>query len=280
MSGGAGSSPGVVDEEVLERLGQVEGSSRSPGGEEQAELSEELWTVVTCKGRLSHLKKSLPRMLSFLPGRVCVVDYGCPQKAGDWCESNQPEALGGGRLLVLRAAEYEIDTQFFNRARANNLGARVCIERGATGLLFLDADTLVLSPLAAHLARVQEGRFFIASRAPDGGPTPSLTGVLGVSVADWRRVTGYDEWFDCWGSEDIDMRVRLFFQGACRFEVFPFGSLHALPHSNTLRILYSRERNLRRGAARNQNRVREWVTAWTGGDWNAWQRELEYLWFL
>lgn len=236
--------------------------------------------MVTTKGRLTHLRQTLPGVLSNLSGPICLVDYGCPQGSGDWIAATYPEELERGRILLVRATEQGIDTRFFNRAKANNLGARVCKEGGAESLLFLDADTVVTEPLAPQLKRIEKGSFWISARAPDGNGVPSLTGVLGVSVADFESVGGFDEWFECWGSEDIDLRVRLFFRGACQFREFPFGALHALPHSNMLRTLYYKEKNVRRGARRNHARVTSWVRSWTGGDLKPWEQELRHLWFL
>jgi len=73
-------------------------------------------------------------MLAQDGAEVVVVDYCCPERAGDWVESAFPS------VQVVRADGEE----GFSNWRARNLGAEV-----ATGeiLLFCDADT-VLAPQA------------------------------------------------------------------------------------------------------------------------------------
>ena len=54
------------------------------------ELKRKFSIVTTCKGRLAHLKQSLPAMLAQDGAEVVVVDYCCPERAGDWVESAFP----------------------------------------------------------------------------------------------------------------------------------------------------------------------------------------------
>ena len=46
--------------------------------------------VITCKGRLHHLKQTLPLIVAMGTSEVIVVDYGCPDGTGDWVEANFP----------------------------------------------------------------------------------------------------------------------------------------------------------------------------------------------
>ena len=70
--------------------------------------------VTTCKGRLHHIRQTLPRFLAEKPDEVIVVDYGCPDMAGDWVEENHPAAK------VVRVT----DDPEFCAARARNMGGR------------------------------------------------------------------------------------------------------------------------------------------------------------
>ena len=76
--------------------------------------------VTTCKGRLEHLKQSLPRMAAQAGAEVIVVDYDCPDGAGAWVAENFPA------VRVVRVA----DAPLFN-ARA---GAQPRRRRGARPL--------------------------------------------------------------------------------------------------------------------------------------------------
>lgn len=44
---------------------------------------ESLTFVVGCKGRLSHLKMTLPILAKFPNASCIVVDFDCPEKSGD-----------------------------------------------------------------------------------------------------------------------------------------------------------------------------------------------------
>ncbi len=50
--------------------------------------------VTTCKGRLEHLRQSLP-IFSRRAAEVVVVDYDCPQKTRDFVASDFP----GGKVV-------------------------------------------------------------------------------------------------------------------------------------------------------------------------------------
>ena len=67
--------------------------------------------VTTCKGRLSALKQSLPRMVAQPHAEVIVVDYDCPEGTGAWVAAEHPAA----RVVQVR------DAPVFNIARARNL---------------------------------------------------------------------------------------------------------------------------------------------------------------
>ena len=58
--------------------------------------------IVTCKGRLEHLKQTIPRMLAQrceFPYEVLVVDYGDPARAFSWCQEQDQPLLGSVRVL-------------------------------------------------------------------------------------------------------------------------------------------------------------------------------------
>ena len=50
--------------------------------------------ITTCKGRLDHLKQTLPAMLAQADAEVIVVDFSCPQDTAGYVERNLP---GGSR---------------------------------------------------------------------------------------------------------------------------------------------------------------------------------------
>ena len=49
-----------------------------------------LTVVMTCKGRLGQLQQSLPLLAAQDRLALIVVDYGCPERAGDWVAVHHP----------------------------------------------------------------------------------------------------------------------------------------------------------------------------------------------
>ena len=70
--------------------------------------------VTTCKGRLDHLKQTLPLMAAVEDARCVVVDYGCPQGSGRWVQEHFPQVQ----------VEFVTDDDEFCLARARNIGAK------------------------------------------------------------------------------------------------------------------------------------------------------------
>jgi glycosyltransferase involved in cell wall biosynthesis len=107
--------------------------------------------ITSCKGRLDHLKRSLPAMLR-QGAEVIVVDYSCPDGTADFVEREHPEAK------VLR-----VDGQKgFSNWNARNRGAAI-----ASGdmLVFCDADTILADGGIAKIAEtLPDKRFGFFSR--------------------------------------------------------------------------------------------------------------------
>lgn len=209
--------------------------------------------VITCMGRLEHLKQTLPRVVREF-GRALVVDWSCPQKSGAWARRNF-----GAAVDVVEVPGH----RYFHKTRALNLGMRRAALLGASWLLFLDADTLVETGLRAACEQsVIPGEFGMADRL-ERRRRPSLTGVLLVSVEDFRRIGGYDEQFVNYGCEDLDMRCRLALLGNVRPVDLPPLLVHAIAHDDWLRVqhyaLAEREASERRNWEILRSRVRQWT---------------------
>jgi hypothetical protein len=115
---------------------------------------------------------------------------------------------------------------------ARNAGAKVAADLGAELLFFVDADILLPPGAIDGLATVIEGthpragsadmvvprvhqsdRFLYASelplKNPPQGETRPGSGCAMVRLKDFVDVHGYDETYVGWGSEDIDLLVRM-----------------------------------------------------------------------
>ena len=174
--------------------------------------------VTTSRGRLHHIKQTLPLMMALGADEVIVVDYGCPDGTGDWVRDNCPDAK------VVHVSD-DLD---FCPARARNFGAR---QAGSDWLLFIDAD-IEAEPrwmrwLQQHL---EPGGFYRA--APVGRRRDIETyGTFICMRSDFEAVGGYDEVFRGWGGEDGDLYHRLQARGLVNRN-YPNSFVSAIAHGD------------------------------------------------
>ena len=151
--------------------------------------------VTTCKGRLAHLRQSLPRALAQPETEVIVVDYDCPDRTADVVAREFPAT----QIVAVR------DAPLFNIAHARNLGAA---KAAGDWLIFLDADILIASDFIRRLSPLlEQGTVFRFGPHKD-----RVTGTNGSYIlhrADFARSGGYDEAMECYGGEDNDLYFRL-----------------------------------------------------------------------
>jgi len=155
---------------------------------------EDIDIVITCMGRLAHLKQSLPLALAQENAHCIVVDYSCPDRSGAWVEEHAPQAQ------VVR-----IDGQkYFNLSAARNAGAQA---GKAPWIFFLDADKLLDEKLVPSIRpELTEDSFYnFEPQSIDA----TLTGSCICPRRDFEQIGGYDDMFQGWGREDIDLYIRL-----------------------------------------------------------------------
>lgn len=155
--------------------------------------------ITTCKGRLAHLKQSLPPLKAQPQAEVIVVDYDCPDGAGAWVAENFP----GVKLVAVNHAP------IFNISRARNAGAA---QARGKWLCFVDADALLDTGFVAQaLPLLRESTFYLTS-----SPRADAFGTVICSRDDFFAIEGYDEVMQGWGSEDRDFYIRLGLLGRTR----------------------------------------------------------------
>jgi len=196
--------------------------------------------ILTCKGRLEHLKQSLPLMIEYTPAPIVVVDASCPDRAGDWVES-----LKNPRLHVER-----VEMPKWNLSLARNKGAQRALREGANYLIFLDADTLVKPEFWTYLEpRINNKVFLFVS------PSRSdLVGILTVPSLIFTEVQGYDERFKEYGNEDLDLRIRLYLRSKIFDKIDP-NTLSYIEHDNHLRVRFNSGIGSRREQASRTFRI-------------------------
>ncbi len=176
--------------------------------------------ITTCKGRLAHLKSTLPSLMALPDCEVVVVDYDCPQAAGDWVQSTFPAA----KVVRVR------DRPHFKAAEARNRGVAAAT---SPWLFMVDADVAVAPTfIAAITPQLRRGVFL--------RPEPLLNelhGALVVAANDLAAIGGYDEVFEGWSWEDADLVLRLQETGR-RGDTFPAGLLTPILHGDEARGRY------------------------------------------
>lgn len=195
--------------------------------------SNALSFIVTCKGRLDHLRQSLPRLVSQPNSDVIVVDYDCPDDAATWVQGAHPA------VRVVKV----VDRPEFNRSRACNHGGRAA---RTPWLCFVDADILVDAKFTDTLTPLLTRPHYLVADPPG----PQFNGTIVMAKKDFVRIGGYDEVFEGWGWEDFDIRERLDLARAVE-RPFPSVLLTAIAHTDDLRTRFHRQKAMKESAKRN-----------------------------
>lgn len=180
----------------------------------------ELSYITTCKGRLSHLKQTLPLVVTQPDVDCIVVDYACPEGTADWVEANYPS------VKVVRV----VDADGFNASHARNLGAQAA---STPWLGFFDADILISPSFFSHVIPQLQPRAFYRAQPV----TLQTWGSVICHRDDYFAIGGYDEAFLGWGGEDDDLLARLTMRG-CAAAGFPGSLLGEISHDDDARVRF------------------------------------------
>lgn len=180
--------------------------------------------ITVCKGRLHHLKQTLPLLLANKPDEIIVVDYACPHNVGDWVRSYDP---------AVKVVSFG-DRQSFNLSKGRNFGAE-----HASGdiLCFIDADIEVAPGFVQWMKENVEENCFYRHERTDGVRDLQTFGTVICEESRFRDVEGYDEFYVGWGGEDNDFYHKLRNSG-CKERVFPRHFAAAIPHDDDERFSY------------------------------------------
>jgi glycosyltransferase involved in cell wall biosynthesis len=181
--------------------------------------------VTTCKGRLHHLRESLPTFLAQPDCEVIVVDFDCPDGTADVVARDFPA------VRVIKVS----DEPYFDIARARNAGGDAA---AGEWIAFIDADVLIVPDFHERLAsRMKPGvflRFFPEKRGT------SLFGSAVMRREDYRMVGRYDEVLQGYGADDQEIYFRLQLSGieavAMEFDLVT----RVIDHDTAARIKYGR----------------------------------------
>lgn len=182
--------------------------------------SNQLTYITTCKGRLSHLQQTLPRIAAQAGVSCVVVDYDCPDGTAAWVREKFPQ---------VKLVQVENEPGFC-LARARNMGAKVA---ATPWLGFFDAD-LRLDPqfVSKVLPVLKPGYHYRAD------PLSRQTwGSFICTREDFERVGGYDETYRGWGGEDDDLYDVLQMRNIKR-AAFPAALVTEIPHPDEIRTRF------------------------------------------
>ena len=181
--------------------------------------------VTTCKGRLHHLRESLPTFLAQPDCEVIVVDFDCPDDTAGVVAREFPAARV---VAVKNEPHFDID-------RARNLGGEAA---GGEWLAFIDADVLIVPDFHERLAPEMRPGVFL--RFFPRGRGTSLFGSCVMRREDFLAVGRYDEVMQGYGGDDQEMYFRLGLAGlqavAMDFDLVA----QVILHDNAARIKFGR----------------------------------------
>lgn len=176
--------------------------------------------ITTCKGRLDHLRQTLPRVAAQPGVSIVVVDYDCPQQSGHWVRENFPEA----RVVRIERAPG------FSPSIARNAGGHAA---ATPWLAFFDADILVSDGFFDNVVRsLASGHYY--------RPAPLTWQTWGSVICEreaFRKIGGYDTVYEGWGGEDDDLYALLDFAGV-RAASFDGSALSEIPHPDEMRTKF------------------------------------------
>jgi hypothetical protein len=161
--------------------------------------------------------------------KFVVLDYCDPGPVRRYLWDNYRDDMRSGRLVVYSYLYNAPDPVSvlsnrvpppdvsFHMAHAKNLAARCGIMEGADVLVTLDADNLTGPGFARYVADTWSDGTFLCPNFPlinsmphgPGRPPRGYAGRLALRAHDFIKAGGYDEIYDTWRGEDMDMLYRL-----------------------------------------------------------------------
>jgi hypothetical protein len=190
--------------------------------DEVARCSPSVLFVIPFRNRPVEELEAAVKSILFDGGDVLVVDQGSDEE-----HTPPPRLFQDEEGVALLTPSPEHPSGEFWIARARNDGAAVAWDKGYDIVAFVDADiTVPPGYVEAVRQRVRRGIYLVPSC--DDRPA---TGCAAIWVEDLYDVGGYDhETFHGWGSEDIDLLMRLDRHGCARLTDVDGCNLNHAPH--------------------------------------------------
>jgi len=150
---------------------------------------------ITCKDRVHHLKKTLPKNLKNTFGfnvEFCILNYNSGDDLDNWIKTSYTKELESGLIRYHRTKK----PKYFHMSHAKNMAHKMA--KGEI-LCNLDADTFIHYELCHIILRaVQDKECFLRT----------IGGLVIIRKQHFLKLGGYSEDFVGWGWEDRDFKMR------------------------------------------------------------------------
>lgn len=186
----------------------------------------------TCKGRLQHLRVTLPKNMEDNPSaKFIVVDYADQDGMLDWLKDNLSQEISDGKLVV-----YSLEPpRQFQMAHAKNIAHRLGILEGCDKLINIDADNFAGQGFAEYVDENLHDNNFLWSKMIKGVLPRGISGRIAVTKNTFIKSGGYDEKFSTWSPDDHDFNSRLQRLGYRATEI-DIKYLNAVRHNDKIRF--------------------------------------------
>ena len=166
----------------------------------------------TCRGRVQHLRETLPKNLAdnadYEDAVFVVVSYGDGDGLDDFMRSPDiAKEIESGRVVYYQFPE----PTKFEMAKAKNVAHRCGMREGAAVLVNLDADNFTTPGFASYIAAQyeEEPNCFLWAKMIKGVLPRGINGRLVMTKHAFLNIGGYDEKYNEWGHDDRDTNIRL-----------------------------------------------------------------------
>ena len=194
--------------------------------------------ATTCRGRVQHLRDTLPRNLAdnvnYENAVFVVLSYGDRDGLDEFMRSS--EVMGhieSGRVVYYNFPE----PTKFEMGKAKNIAHRCAMREGGFILVNLDADNFTCPGFASYVADQYQSdkNCFLWAHMLKGVLPRGINGRLALTKHAFLNAGGYDEKFDSWGKDDKDLNLRLRRLGYPARQIHP-RYLDAVRHNDKIRF--------------------------------------------
>jgi glycosyltransferase involved in cell wall biosynthesis len=186
----------------------------------------ELTYVTTCKGRLHHLKQSLPVVVAQGLENIIVVDFDCPDGTAQWVRENFPS---------VQVIKIEGQPKFLH-SRSHNIGGNAV---KTPWIAFFDADAVVNPQFFEKVTPILKPGFYYIPNNPDG----TTWGSCLVEKSSFQLAGGYDEAVANWGGVDMAFYNLLNFVGI-KSATYDGNLISSIKHDDTQRTQFTIEQSV------------------------------------